>query len=283
LPVTGPLRVTLRRSLVTTVAKATSGLPRIKGLGMILALPAKFFRAWDAEVEARVFGSRMNLNSGDYLSNIVLFTPNYFDRHERALIAEIVRPGDLVIDVGANIGIYTLLLARSVGPKGQVIAVEAEPTNFARLQGNVALNGMRWVKLCPCGVSDKEETLALNLDDSGNAGAHSFVAKDGADPAQTRIIKCVRLASLVDADRAPRFMKLDIEGFEHRVLKAYFDDVEERMRPDYIMLEDARSLREDDAVALAAASGYTLLHRIDDNVFFEKRGLTDMERIQRPS
>lgn len=271
--------MSFRRGMVAAVARITAGVPRVKGLGMLLALPANYFRGWNQEVEATVFGSRMLLNSSDYLSNIVLFTPHYYDRHERALIAKIVRRGDYVVDVGANIGIYTLMLARRVGPDGKVLAVEAEPANAARLNRNIALNAMAWITACPCGVSDKEELLPMSLNTAGNAGAHSFVAKsDGAD-AGAEPIKCVRLATLVDPGRAPRFMKIDVEGFEYRVLKAYFEDVEEALRPDYIMLEDVPSLREDDAAALTAASGYKLLRRIDDNVFFERRGLDHAARI----
>lgn len=272
-----------RRSLVATVAGITSRVPRIKGLGLLLALPANFFRGWGEEVEAKVFGSRMLLNSADYLSNIILFTPAYYDRHERALIAKIVRRGDYVVDVGANIGIYSLLLARSVGSAGAVVAVEAEPANVAKLKRNIALNAMDWINVHPCGVSDKEELLPMQLNRTGNAGAHSFVVRDGVEDPAAHPIKCVRLATLLDRDRPPRFMKIDVEGFEYRVLKAYFDDVEEELRPDYIMLEDVRVLREDDAVALTAASGYRLLRRIDDNVFFERRGLDPAACINVPA
>ena len=271
--------MSFRRGVVAAVAKVTAGVPRVKGLGMLLALPANYFRGWNQEVEARVFGSRMLLNSSDYLSNIVLFTPNYYDRHERALITRIVRRGDYVLDVGANIGIYTLMLAQRVGPTGKVLAVEAEPSNAAKLNRNIALNHLDWITVCPCGVSDKEEYLPMSLNTAGNAGAHSFlVGEDEAEPGGVPI-KCVRLASLVEPGRAPRFMKIDVEGFEHRVLKAYFEDVEEANRPDYIMLEDLPSRRENDAAALTAASGYKLLRRIDDNVFFERRGLDHSARI----
>jgi FkbM family methyltransferase len=257
--------------LVAGVAGLTSALPRIKGVGMLLALVARCFRGWDVEVEKRVFGSRMRLRNVDYLSHIMLFTPDYFDREERALVSRIVRPGDTAVDVGANIGIYTLLLARLVGDGGRIIAVEAEAANGARLRTNVGLNSYHWVDVIACGASDKAETLALNLDSTGNAGGHSFIA-DAQVRQGVQTVKCARLADLLDLDAAPRFMKLDIEGFEYRVLNAYFEDVPMAKRPDYIMLEDVPGLREGDAVALVLASGYELIRRIDYNAFLKKNG-----------
>ena len=111
--------MSFRRTAILIAKSFTSAPPRIKGLGIALAWVANFFRRWDVDVETTVFGNRMRLNSSDYLSNIVLFTPNYYDREERAYVRRIVRKGDYVVDVGANIGIYTLILADLVTSTGK--------------------------------------------------------------------------------------------------------------------------------------------------------------------
>jgi predicted methyltransferase len=70
-------------------------------------------------------------------SNVIYFTP-YYDYDEMHFLQRYLRPGDVVIDAGANIGTYTLLAATCVGPTGQVIAFEPAPVAFARLRENVA-------------------------------------------------------------------------------------------------------------------------------------------------
>ena len=65
-------------------------------------------------------------------------------------------------------------------------------------------------------------------------------------------------------------MKLDIEGFEYRVLNRYFDDVQNSQWPDYIMIEDNPSRREDDAVRLLVKNGYKIINRYDANVLLKQ-------------
>jgi FkbM family methyltransferase len=261
--------VNIRRTTLRVVRTFTANPPRIKGFGIALAWIANIFRGWNEEIEVRVFGKYMRLNSSDYLSNIVLFTPNYFDYQERKFIRRIIKKGDYVVDVGANIGIYTLILADRVTASGKVIAIEAERGNAARLRYNIALNDMSWVIVHEVGVSNKVEVLTLLLDGRGNSGAHSFRTQ-GSESVESHRIACKPLSGLLDPDRTPKFMKIDIEGFEYRVLKQYLADVSNSQWPHYLMLEDAPTLREGDAVALAIDAGYRLLDRINSNVILEK-------------
>ena len=60
-----------------------------------------------------------------------------------ALVKRIVRNGDIVVDIGAHIGYYTLIFARLVGPKGKVFAFEPEPNNFNLLIKNIKINGYK--------------------------------------------------------------------------------------------------------------------------------------------
>jgi FkbM family methyltransferase len=258
------------RSLTIRALRAiTAPLPRVKGFGAVIAWIVKPLRHWDEDVKVKVFGNCMLLNSSDYLSKIVLFTPNYFDRRERKFIKSIVREGDLIVDVGANIGIYTLLFGALVGPMGRVLSIEAERDNARRLRHNIALNDMPWITVHEVGVSDKFERLPLSIDEDGNAGAHSFLM--AGDPAKGQHINCKPLSVLLDPGRRARLIKLDIEGFEYRVLKQFIADIKDSGRPDYIMLEDVPSLREGDAVELLVNAGYRVLDRINFNVILEKK------------
>jgi len=79
-------------------------------------------------------------------------------------------------------------------------------------------------------------------------------------------VACARLSELVER-RKPRLLKIDVEGFEYRVLKRYFQDgAPEREWPEYILLEDLPDLREGESVRLCEENGYSVLHRWEFNV-----------------
>jgi FkbM family methyltransferase len=256
--------------VVLLVRAVTSHLPRIKGVGVILALIANYFKKRSrTDIELSVFGRRMLLNPSDAISNVLIFTPQWYDYKERKFLRRVVQKGDYIVDIGANIGAYTLIFADLVGLSGAVTAIEAEKTNAQRLTHNVFLNGIDWVRICNSGVSDKVESLPLLLNLEGNAGAHSFFRQPNKSDALFQKIECKPLVSLIDNRRAKLF-KLDIEGFEWRVLRKYFEDVSDSLWPEYILLEDDPRNREDDAVSLCLNHGYRVLKRIDYNVFLKR-------------
>jgi FkbM family methyltransferase len=249
------------------VREVTSRLPRIKGLGMILALIAKFFKKRaSTDIAVSVFGRKMLLNPGDAIGNVLIFTPQWFDPKERKLIQKILGEGDYVVDVGANIGAYTLLFSDMVGRFGRVTAIEAEAKNAGRLAHNISINGIDWVDIQNFGVSDKDESLSLVLNDDGNAGAHTFYKQSMPEGVMVQWVECKPLFGLLEKIK-PKLMKLDIEGFEWRVLRKYFEDAPESLWPEYIFLEDEPRHREGDAVSLVSCFGYRTLERFDTNVF----------------
>lgn len=252
------------------VREVTSRLPRIKGLGLILALIANHFKKRaSADIELSVFGRRMLLNPSDAISNVLIFTPQWYDYKERKFLRGVVEKGDYIVDIGANIGAYTLIFADLVGVSGAVTAIEAEKNNAQRLTYNVFLNGIDWVLIHNNGVSDKTESLPLLLNVDGNAGAHSFFRQSDKSDALYQKIDCKPLCYLIE-NRKARLFKLDIEGFEWRVLCKYFEDVPESLWPEYIFLEDDPKNREDDAVSLCLDHGYRILKRFDYNVFLTR-------------
>ena len=259
-----------RRFLVVFVRSLTAPLPRIKGLGILIGLVAKIFRRWDVDVKVDVFGRKMILNTSDLIGNMLIFTPNYYDCAEKKWIRSIVGPGDDVVDVGANIGAYTLMLANLVTSSGSVVAIEAEQQNAERLRTNVAMNKLDWVSVEQYGVSDKAETLSLLLNSTGNAGGHSFFEQSDTSAPPTQQVICKPLSEILGTRRAPKFMKLDIEGFEHRVLARYFEDAPRESWPTFILLEDVPERREADPVILMTQKGYAKVEQQDHNVLFRK-------------
>ncbi|MGI0044388.1 MAG: FkbM family methyltransferase [Nitrososphaeraceae archaeon] len=82
---------------------------------------------------------------------------------ETNIVKSLVKCGDTVVDLGANIGYYTLLLARQVGRDGKVVAFEPSPTNCEILEKNVKMNGYRNVEINQLAVADKSGKAKLQL------------------------------------------------------------------------------------------------------------------------
>ncbi len=126
-------------------------------------------------------------------------------------LRRLVRPGDTVIDVGANVGVYTLRLAHLVGPSGRVFAVEPEPGNLALLRENVERNGHANVTVLPVAASDHDGEAELSLSPD-NQGDHRVIP--GAGGRASVPVRAARLDGLL-ADAGPvSLIKLDVQGAE---------------------------------------------------------------------
>ena len=235
---------------------------------MLLSLIAKSFRKLPIPEEIYdVNGVSLNLSPSDMIGNALIFLPQYFDFRERDLLTGIVKEGDFVVEIGANIGQYTVLLSKMVGDKGHILAIEAETNNFDALTKNVSLNGAVNVSLENVGVSDRRETLSLLLNSTGNNGGHSFFEQSDTSNPPLQKVACLPLAEVLSQFRCPDFIKLDIEGFEFRVLKGFFDATNQSRWPKILMIEDIDHRREGDAVELCTQVGYSQIERFDSNVF----------------
>jgi FkbM family methyltransferase len=130
---------------------------------------------------------------------------------ERGLVAELVRPEDTVVDVGANIGYYSLLAARIVGPRGRIIAFEPEPDNLVELRMNIEGNGLGMAEIRPVAVGARAGTVSFLR--GINGGVTDGAGDSGASTVQ------VPMVALDDVLEGPVGMiKIDVEGYEGEVL-----------------------------------------------------------------
>jgi hypothetical protein len=128
------------------------------------------------------------------------------------------------------------------------------------------------------GVSDKKETLHLRLNPVGNSGGHSFLAEVHAGQSPEEVeVECRPLAALLEEAVHARvdFMKLDIEGFEPRVLTRFFADVPASsvLRPQYILTElfDGGARGPGTLWDIIVSAGYEFSKRKDYNALFVRR------------
>jgi FkbM family methyltransferase len=135
----------------------------------------------------------------------------------QAALAEFLKPGQVIYDVGANIGYVTMMLAHHTGPTGKVFAFEALPANVERIEKNVALNGLGNVSVVSAAVTDKAGDVTFYVHESVGMGKAAGSA--GRDKAQYKAEITVPSLSLDEfvfqrGNPAPDVVKMDIEGGE---------------------------------------------------------------------
>lgn len=151
-----------------------------------------------------------------------------FERPERDFILSYLKSGMRVLNIGANVGLYSLIAGKIAGPKGEIHAFEPASLNFDRLKRNVALNGLNNVRLNQFAVSDFKGALAVMRDPSHpGLDSHFFVQRvdDGKVPdGAIEMIPCDTIdnywSSCSDSDiKKIDMMIIDVEGAELSVLK----------------------------------------------------------------
>ena len=155
----------------------------------------------------------------------------------REIFRTVLPTGGIAVDVGANVGWHTLLLARLVGEGGRVLAAEPNPSVRARLQDNLHLNRIRHVDVVPYALGDAEGTVAFHApeaDDTGAGDGHVVTATE-TDGRRVIRVETRRLDTILQAMQVERLdlIKIDVEGFEWPVLKGA-EQVIARFRPHIV-------------------------------------------------
>lgn len=136
----------------------------------------------------------------------------------QAAIRELVKPGMVAYDVGANVGYISLLLARAVGPDGRVFAFEPLPENQERWQENIYLNDLAGrLQLTPAAVIDRTHQVSFFIGPSDDMGkAEGSAGRQTTQGSQSILVAGIALDDFVYADGhlAPQVVKIDVEGGE---------------------------------------------------------------------
>ncbi|MEU4202928.1 FkbM family methyltransferase [Streptomyces sp. NPDC026294] len=177
------------------------------------------------------FGATIVTDTQDLIQRyIYLF--GVWEPHLTRWLERRLRPGDVFVDVGANIGYYSLLASRLVGEKGAVVALEASPDFHRVLRKQVVINGCRNVRAVNAAISDREEMLTFTLASSHNMGANSIVPYAG-EAESTFEVAAQPLSEVLSADELARarVIKIDVEGAEGSVVRGLVPLLDQ-LRPD---------------------------------------------------
>lgn len=199
----------------------------------------------------------------------ILFTPQFFDPEERALIATRLRDDTIMVDVGANIGGYTLFAAALAGPRARILAVEPNPVIFERLIYNIRQNPFASVKAVDCAVSDRDGEITLFLD-RANQGETSMRITD-ASGAQLRV-PAKALKTLLDEEQFPRvdILKIDVEGAEDVILEPFFREVPPYLWPRLLVCAQSPGRWPVDLRTILPTYGYREVLVTRNNIAWEQ-------------
>jgi FkbM family methyltransferase len=182
--------------------------------------------AWRTRVRPKIattpFGFKVHVQLPDFIQKNIWLTGRW-EPFVTECFRRMLAPGDTFVDVGANIGYYSLLASRIVGERGYVYAIEASPTIFALLRANIALNhatNVETVHALAASHDGEQEFWLASETELGRSTSVEPLASAARMCSEGRV-RCEALTSIVPMNRLlnARLIKIDVEGAERAVLE----------------------------------------------------------------
>jgi FkbM family methyltransferase len=163
------------------------------------------------------FGAKMSCDIRDFIQRRIYFF-NIWEPNLTNFFVNTIRPGDVVVDVGANIGYFSLLASNLAGPSGKVISIEAAPQTYELLRRNLERNGCDNVNALNVAATLNETTVEIVRGHARNIGTNAI--QIGAGPEPGGGVPGRPVSTLVGGEISRvGFIKIDIEGSEAPVLE----------------------------------------------------------------
>ena len=193
-----------------------------------------------------------------------LFNPDY-NLEELDFLRAHTPAGGVFVDVGANVGTYAMALARQVGESGKVIAIEPHPVIHARLAFNRAAAGFTQVVLVAAAAGPADGELLIETDGDNLGASHIVSGKGSGNAIRVPSLRLRRIFGDAGIDHVDA-LKIDVEGFEDRVLTGFFREAPPSLWPRAVVIEHlSRNEWQDDCIADMRARGYTEAGRTRSN------------------
>lgn len=235
----------------------------LRGRGLRKLRIVQLIIAWSRPRKVVREGHTIYLNREDNVNGAQIIAGDY-QLEEKALYEKYIRKGDVVLDIGANIGYFTLIYARLVGEKGHVYAFEPNKTNFALLKKNVEANGYKNITVHNVAISDVEKDGFLYLNDYNMGDHRIYDSHNGRDKHPVKITTIDKVLNGKKAD----FAKIDTQGAEIGVLRG----MKETVKTIHTMciefwpygLNRAQQGKPEDLLSLIKDYGFTFHERVDN-------------------
>ena len=184
-----------------------------------------------------------------------LFNPDY-NLDELSFLRAHTPDGGVFVDIGANVGTYALTLANKVGKSGTVIAVEPHPVAHARLAFNRAASNLPQVKLLAAAAGNANGELLMETDAANLGASHVASSQSGGHTFRVPAFTLQQILSDAGVGKVDA-LKIDVEGFEDRVLTGFFAQAPQPLWPRAVVIEHlSRKEWQQDCIDDMIALGY---------------------------
>ena len=165
------------------------------------------------------FGARFKCKTEDVIGRH-LFKKGVHEKENTDYIIKHIKleDGELALDIGANIGWFSVLLSKLASDEARIFAFEPEPSNFELLEHNLKQNECANVVAVNKGVSDKDGVMSLYLHPDKNRGRHSLIPDSSLRKIEVDIVSLDSFFNATPPGKI-RFLKIDIEGYEYFAFK----------------------------------------------------------------
>lgn len=218
------------------------------------------------EVDVVVWGLKLRLKSkGNLSEQRLIFMPQFLDHDERQLLRDEIQDGEVFLDIGANVGAYSLWMASQKEKNLRIEAFEPDDALCRRLSFNIEQNQLNNLYLRRIALGREEGEVVL-VKGVGNSGENQVVS---ASEHGERIRMC-KLSTFLEENGIPRVhcMKIDVEGMENEILEPYFLETKATDLPRMIVCEVLAHAENSALIRLLERSGYRLQKRCRMNGVF---------------
>ena len=217
---------------------------------------------------AEIQGHKMFLGTKDSLG---LSIKGSYEELESKLVKKEIQKGNVVLDLGANIGYFTLLFAKLVGNEGKVFAFEPEPNNFALLKKNIEINGYKNITLENMAISNNVGKIKLYISNI-RTGMHRiypshFCTKKFVEVKTTTLDEYFKNQDFIEKIS---FIKMDVEGSELGILKGMKKIFEKNMKLKLLLEFVPSCIKEygadpSELLKLLTDEGFQINYTIDED------------------
>ena len=262
------------KATLKAIGRIEPDIPKIRAIHNLLLKPIFLGLYGDTEEITDVLGFKMKLRVKECVDGNLYFAPHLYDRKE-INYAMVDFPLDgTFIDVGAYKGFWSLYFA-SRYPNSTILAIEANPMVFEILVENIKLNKFSNIVPINYAVADEEGEVEFFIPNNNNLGGSCILDKDILDKERFSLrtkgmIIHVRTKTLLNIllehdIKNIDLLKMDIEGYEIKVLKKFFETSPTRLFPKKMVVEYIHNPEVDD---LISSYGYKLVFKTHDNSVF---------------
>jgi len=222
----------------------------------------------DGALDVERWGLRMRLHPRDNgCEKNLLFTPRMYEPEELAELENDIAGAKTqgrtftFVDIGANVGLFSLFVASRTGQEARILAIEPEPGNLRRLEFNVGANPGVPITIIPKALSDEAGVVAVELDRRDRGGTRTKKIDQAEASTETSRVPSQTLLGVLDGEGvdAVDALKIDVEGLEDVILAPFFRDAPPPLWPRLVIIEDSRLSWKVDLMSVMQRCGYELV------------------------